>query len=311
MRISVMVSTHRRPRDLTRCLNALGDQTSSLHEVLLMTRKGDAETDAALLALEGKQIKVRRIILEEQISPMEVYTRGLKEVTGDILAITHDDAAPLPDWAERLTQRFASGAKVGAVGGPEIFPRTIRHNVPQKKIGKVHWYGKILGNHHHISDGFFAVDFITGANCAYRTQALKEIGGFDPNLCWQKDSMWFWDLSIGLRLKHAGWQIQFDSNCITLHYPGALFTGGGSGYWKKAARCRAQNETYIMLSQYYESQFSRMFYLFWCIFVGTTDNYGIVQMLRYLRKDRTNAFRKYYDGTYGRYQGVLAWRRFS
>lgn len=307
MKISVMVSSHRRVRDLKRCLTALAQQSQPMHEILLVTRKSDAETDEALSSLEYLQLTIRRILIEDSLSPMDAYAIGLQHATGEVLAITHDDAAPLPDWIERLALGFTKSFQIGAVGGREIFPVSVTHHASELKIGKVHWYGKITGNHYQHSLGTFPVDFLTGANCAYRIDALNGVGGFEKNLCWQRDSMWFWDLSIGLRLKHAGWQCLYDSNCCVMHYPGDLFAGKGDGYWIKAARCRAQNEIYIMLSQYYKNYLFRMIYLIWCIFIGTTDNYGLVQCLRYLPKEKGRALRKYSDATKGCMQGVWLW----
>ena len=43
--------------------------------------------------------------------------RGIEAATGDVIAITDDDAAPRADWVARIAAAFESDPKLGALGG--------------------------------------------------------------------------------------------------------------------------------------------------------------------------------------------------
>ncbi|MDX5934676.1 glycosyltransferase family 2 protein [Acidithiobacillus thiooxidans] len=308
MDVCLMLFTYRRPVDLRRCLTAIFNQSYSVLKLIIITRIEDTESEPIISHFqEIKQFEIMKIMVTEDCSPMEAFNLGLQHAVGDILAITHDDAEPQENWIERIVNAYKQYPDAGGIGGREIFPGETKMLPPNYKVGNVYWWGKITGNHHYLTNGIFSVDLITGSNCSYKITVLKDIGGFDNNLCWQRDSCWYWDLSLGLRIKINGLKLYYDSDAVVNHYPGLLFSQKGSDYWKKVGWCKAKNETWIMLNYYYKKNPLCIVYIFWWLMVGTTDAYGILQLLRYFPKEGTLAWHKFYDTLYGRFQGVKMW----
>jgi glycosyltransferase involved in cell wall biosynthesis len=112
MKISVLVPTYRRSQDLERCLKALRKQTSEAYEVLLVVRDIDQETQVFLQNFSGAPLalKVVDVVVPGQVAALNA---GLAAATGDIIAITDDDAAPHPDWLERIERHFLADATIG------------------------------------------------------------------------------------------------------------------------------------------------------------------------------------------------------
>ena len=93
MRISVIVPTFRRPGSLSRCLTALVQQQRPADEIVVASRMGDEETRDVLGSDRFAHLRIRRA---ETSRPglVAAYSAALAEATGDVLAITDDDADP-------------------------------------------------------------------------------------------------------------------------------------------------------------------------------------------------------------------------
>jgi glycosyltransferase involved in cell wall biosynthesis len=92
LRLSVLVPSYRRPRDLARCLEALSRQTRTPDEVLVVARADDFETLDQIQTWSA-QISVRLIPVRRP-GQVAALNAGVAAVTGDVVAITDDDAAP-------------------------------------------------------------------------------------------------------------------------------------------------------------------------------------------------------------------------
>ena len=100
MLVSVLVPSYRRPADLERCLAAISAQHRAADQVLVVARVGDQETFSVVqkwrerLPLDVVEITVPGVV--------QAMAAGLARCECDVLAITDDDAAPRPDWLERI-----------------------------------------------------------------------------------------------------------------------------------------------------------------------------------------------------------------
>ena len=117
MKVTVLVPTYRRPADLARCLAALQRQSRAPDEVVVVARADDDATHMCLRdpAVPGKlPLSVALVDVPGQVAALN---RGLDAATGDIIAITDDDAAPHADWVGRIAGAFENDARLGALGG--------------------------------------------------------------------------------------------------------------------------------------------------------------------------------------------------
>lgn len=116
MLITVLIPTYRRPKDLARCLEALGKQNRPADEVLVIVRDSDTETWTFLDTLKSEPLRLR-IIEIKRTGVVAAMNSGLDAAQGDIIAITDDDAAPHSDWLERIEAYYSSDECLGGVGG--------------------------------------------------------------------------------------------------------------------------------------------------------------------------------------------------
>ncbi|MEM7525369.1 MAG: glycosyltransferase [Pseudomonadota bacterium] len=199
-RVSVVALTRERPKEFRTLLEALARLRMTDFEVIVVGAAPRPEDHGASPAL------ARRITYAQCVDQNISRSRniGIALATGEIVAFIDDDAAPEPDWLDRLLPGF-NRKDVGGVGG---FVRG-RNGVDYQ------WHGAVVdryGAHkaltaEDLSDpALGAVDgehFVStvGVNGAYRREALLEIGGFDENFHYFLD-----ESDVCVRLLSAGWR---------------------------------------------------------------------------------------------------------
>ena len=220
MNLTVVVPSYKRVADLQRCLKSLAAQTRLPYEVVLIVRFDDDETLAVASEWEYRlPISVVRVKLPGQVSALNA---GLDAVAGEIAVITDDDAAPRPDWLKRIEDHFNSDPKIGGVGGRDW----VHHgsNVDERTadlVGRIEWYGRIVGNH-HLGQGFARdVDILKGANMSYRMDAISGIR-FDCHLR-GRGAQVANDMAFSLAVKRNGWRLVYDPAVAVDHYPAPRF----------------------------------------------------------------------------------------
>ena len=118
MRVSVVVPTYMRPQSLARCLDALERQQYPAAEILVAVRIADTASQEVVRA-RAQPVK---LILVERPGVVAAMNTGIDVSSGDVVALTDDDAAPRQDWLARMVAIYenderAQVAAVGAVTG--------------------------------------------------------------------------------------------------------------------------------------------------------------------------------------------------
>jgi cellulose synthase/poly-beta-1,6-N-acetylglucosamine synthase-like glycosyltransferase len=215
MRLSVLVPSYRRPKDLERCLRAIAGQARPADQVLVVARGGDAETVAVSRAWQtALPLECVAVDIPGQVQALNA---GLKRCTGDVVAITDDDAAPRPEWLRRIERHFAADPALGGVGGRDWIHRNGALDTASRSlVGRVLWFGRIAGNHHLGGGPVREVDILKGANCAFRMPAIGPIG-FDERLRGNGAQVHN-DMAASLAVKRAGWRLIYDPQVAVDHY---------------------------------------------------------------------------------------------
>ena len=184
MLVSVIVLSRERGDLLRRALQSLRFQSYAPFEVIVV---GDAEAEAAIDVL-GLQDKVVFVPFD---APNVAAARnaGLAAAQGEITAFMDDDAVAETHWLGGLIEGFET-PDVLIAGG---FVRA-RNGISYQ------WRGETVssvGTHapldlpddqiSYIPGTPKAAPEVMGTNCAYRTEALREIGGFDPGFAYYLD----------------------------------------------------------------------------------------------------------------------------
>lgn len=215
MTVSVLVPTYRRAGDLLRCLRALGRQDHAPHEILVVARPEDAETEAAL---QTPGLPSLRRVASLRPGQVAALNAGAAAASGDVVAITDDDAAPRPDWVRRIGEHFDADPTLGGLGGRDWVHRgDAVETGTAAVVGRVQWFGRTVGNHHLGTGPARDVDIIKGANMSYRRAALATVG-FDERLRGHGAQVGN-DMAVSLAVKRAGWRVVYDPAVAVDHFP--------------------------------------------------------------------------------------------
>ena len=300
MNITVLIPTYRRPKDLARCLEALRKQTRSADEVLLVVRDTDAETWELLEAfnLDLLPLCTVKVSVPGQVAALNA---GLDAAGGEIIAITDDDAAPHADWLAAIETHFLSDDCVGGVGGRDwVYHGTQLEDGTREVVGRVQWFGRVIGNHHLGVGEPREVDVIKGANMSYRRTAIATLR-FDRRLR-GTGSQIHNDMAFSLGLRRAGWKLIYDPAVAVNHYPAQRFDEDQRNKFNHIALLNiVHNETLTMLEHLPPAR--RFVFLVWAILVGTRSTLGFVQWLRFVPEEGRLAGQKWLASMQGLWQG--------
>ena len=170
LQTSVIIVSRHRPAALLRAITALRQQDHANFELIVVA-------DPAALADVAQDI---RKIAYDVANISAARNLGLSVAAGEIVAFIDDDAVAEPTWLTRLTAPFVD---------PEVMAST---GFIRGRNG-ISWQWQACEVDHLGQDHPFDVAGLTlraptaqraiktqGTNCAFRTSALRAIGGFDP-----------------------------------------------------------------------------------------------------------------------------------
>jgi GT2 family glycosyltransferase len=212
----------------------------------VVVRDSDTATQAVLSETKPKGFELRTVTVSVP-GVVPAMNAGLSAMQGDIIAITDDDAIPRPDWLARLEAHFQDDGEVGGVGGRDWVHRNAEvEGGAASTVGRVRWYGRMIGNHHLGIGGPRKVDVLKGANMCYRRAAIQGIG-FDEQLRRPAAQPHF-EVALGLAVKRCGWKLIYDPAVAVDHYPAQrLDDDQRESPSAEALQNAVHNETYALL----------------------------------------------------------------
>lgn len=308
MKVSVVIPTYRRPKDLERCLNALKPQTRSADEVLVIVRDSDDETQTFLKTFDAAALPLRTatVMVTGVVAAMNL---GLDEATGDIIAFTDDDAAPHRDWLEKMAAHFQADERVGGVGGRDLIQRTEPWFQGTREIvGLLQWHGRLIGEHHRGIGQARQVDVLKGVNMSFRRSAIGNLR-FDQRLLGTGAQVHF-EVAFCLALRRQEWILIYDPAVLVDHYIAKRFDEDARDQFNAVAFSNAvHNETLVLLEHL--SPIQQLVFLIWSILIGTRQAFGLAQWIRCLPEQGSIATQKWLASMHGRWHGWLTWRKTS
>lgn len=266
----------------------------------MVVRDTDEETWQFLAQLNTENLPLHSVKVT-QPGVVAALNAGLAAVEGDIVSITDDDAAPHPDWLERIAAYFTSDNRLGGLGGRDwVHHGSKLEDESRSVVGQLQWFGRVIGNHHLGVGEPREVDILKGVNMSFRTQAVGQLR-FDERMRGTGAQVHF-EMAFTLTLKRAGWKIIYDPNVAVDHYPAQRFDEDQRNNFNEIAFINlVHNETLVLLEHL--PFIRRMIFLFWAVFVGTCDSLGLVQWLRFLPSQGQLAGKKLLASWRGRWQG--------
>jgi GT2 family glycosyltransferase len=181
--IGVVIATRDRPTALARCLRSLAAMEPPAHEVIVVD---NAPTTTAARELIARDFPHVRYLREERPGLAAAHNRGLAAVTTALVAFTDDDVTVDRLWLRELGAAFGRDPRIACATGL-ILPAELR--TPAQVWAARHWglekgfreqlFARPLRRLSAETYPYTAGRFGSGANMAFRTGMLRELGGFD------------------------------------------------------------------------------------------------------------------------------------
>ena len=192
--VSIVIACPNQSWMLDECLEAIGRQTYTNYEILVLD---DERT--------GK------------VRPAEKRNQGIRESKGEIIAFIDDDAYPEEHWLERAVALFEDAA-VGAVGGPAVTPPGDDGLV--RLGGEVYDNILVSGNYryrYHAGGTRMDVDDYPSCNLLVRKTILEKIGGYRTDFWPGEDTLLCKDII------DSPARIIYEPSVLVYHHRRALF----------------------------------------------------------------------------------------
>jgi glycosyltransferase involved in cell wall biosynthesis len=306
MKMTVVVPTYLRPQDLSRCLAALKQQTRPAEELWVVVRDTDDETWQFLESFEQDSLPLRATAVSATgvVAAMNI---GLDSATGDIVVFTDDDAAPHPDWLERIEAYYLADENIGGVGGRDwVYHGTKLEKGSCSVVGKLQWFGRLIGNHHiGIGEGR-EVDVLKGVNMSFRRKAISDLH-FDQRMRGSGAQVHF-EVVFSLTLRQQGWKLIYDPLIAVDHFPAQRFDEDQRNQFNEIALInQVHNETLALLE--YLPTPRRIVFIIWAVLVGTRSSRGFLQWIRFLPEEGSLSRQQWLASMRGLWQGWLSWKK--
>jgi cellulose synthase/poly-beta-1,6-N-acetylglucosamine synthase-like glycosyltransferase len=232
---TVVVPTCGRPDVLRRCLEALTSLDYPDYEVLVVDNTPHLPGTKELVAAYEAGNRRVRYVPEPRRGTSNARNRGLTEARGRIVAFADDDVVVDRGWLKALAEGFLDEQVAGVTG---LVVASELETPAQIWIEEYGGFGKgcrrqrfdRAGFETEEGDGFRRVQgapvllypyspgvFGSGANMAFRTDALRRLGGFDPLLGAGGTVLSGEDIDVLLRVVLGGRAIVYNPAAIVWH----------------------------------------------------------------------------------------------
>lgn len=210
MKVSIIINTYNRAKQLQDCLRALWNLNYKNFEVIVVNGPSTDNTKEVCEEFLPNIVYVE--CAERNLSVSRNI--GIANAEGDIVAFIDDDAVVDPNWLMHIVSAYSSDDIYG-VGG-----FTIDHT--GKKYQATTTICDRLGDSYAVPSGvstevyqFPGTGFyvsLLGTNSSFRLSAIKEIGGFDETFAYFLD-----ETDVCARLVDLGGKIIYEPKAIIYH----------------------------------------------------------------------------------------------
>ncbi len=222
-RVSVVVATRERSAQLRRALDSLLRQDHPGFEIVVVD---NAPVTTATRDLVATDYASRVRYVREPVPGLAAaHNRGVAAARGEVLAFTDDDVVADPHWLTALTAPFAADPGLGCVTGL-ILPAQLR--TPAQVLLESHggfakgFAARTYDPRRPPADEplfpFTAGSFGSGANMAFRADALRAVGGFDPATGTGTPARGGDDLYAFVRILAAGHRLRYTPEALVWHH---------------------------------------------------------------------------------------------
>ena len=200
--VSVLICTYNRHQLLQQALQALLDETTEKPDEVVVVNGGDEQADAVVQQFIGKNEVELKLIKTVNVNLATSRNIGLEHCTGDLVALTDDDAEVFPDWITRVKSIHAQHPEAGVIGGAVIGADS--HHDLLSRLSDLVTFPQ--------PDKPAYVRTVPGVNATYKREALDKVGQQDVTLARGEDVDFNW------RIKQLGYEVLFHPDMRVLHH---------------------------------------------------------------------------------------------
>ena len=256
MKISVIIPSYNRVKDLYRCLKSLElqDFSETNFEVIVVLNSPNNQTQ---VAFEKHRKKINllnfKIIVEKIPGSNRCRNIGAANAKGDLIAFLDDDAIPNPQWLNAVASLQEESSEFCAIGGP-ISP--ILHssfNGIDKDIAKKLSIIDVTTTRGVFGTKKVGYKYPFGANMAFKSEVLKQFSFPESGGRTAKSLISYAEAGLFDQLNHK--KIIYDPKMIVLHnvekerlsaqWLVKRFKGESEGFFKTYKRKRTLQLAYI------------------------------------------------------------------
>jgi GT2 family glycosyltransferase len=224
--LTVLIPSRDRPERLQRCLDSILASEYPAERLALIVVDNAPQTDATRLLVESYADRSDiRYLREDATGSASARNRGLREVGTEVVAMTDDDTLVDRHWLTEVARSFARFPRAATVSGL-LLPMEL-DTLPQMWFEQYGGFSRgfdrrlfDLGENRPADEPLFPWTtglFGTGNNFAFRTAAIREIGGFDAALGNGTPALGGVDSEILLRTILRGHTIVYEPRAVIHH----------------------------------------------------------------------------------------------
>jgi glycosyltransferase involved in cell wall biosynthesis len=221
---SVVIGTRERPAALAATLDTMLGLDYPRFEVVVVDNATTTDRTRELLERRFGDVANVRYVREPVPGLAAAHNRGLEAARGEIVAFTDDDVSVDRLWLLELARGFELAADVACVTGL-ILPAELE---TPAQLWLEDWIRHNKGYTPRLFDRganrpadklfpYAAGTFGSGANMAFRTDALRALGGFDPATGTGSLARGGDDLSAFFSVLSAGHTLAYQPTAIVRH----------------------------------------------------------------------------------------------
>lgn len=224
-RVSVVIATYNRFKDLTDCLRSLFDEEIKPYEVIVVDSNSTDGTENLknLFPIKFLSIKER--------NRQRARNLGISTASGEVVAFLDDDVIVHREWLKKIAEPYVNEDSVGGVGGRVIeYGASERFYISTSRndVGRVFRDGLVIGNFDTPLKDLVDVDSFIGCNMSFRRKLLLRAGGFDENYL---GTGYRDDTDLCLRIRKFNHKLLYQSKALVWHKFKGKLVGSAWSYW--------------------------------------------------------------------------------
>lgn len=179
---------------------------------IVVVENGSGDDSAARLRALGDEIKL--VVSDVNLGFTGGCNLGVRESTGEFVALLNNDAKPDPQWVRAAVDAFAEDEQIGAVASKVL---DWDGELVDYIGAAMTWYGAgykpyTAERPPRTPDARADVLFGTGSAMFVRRSVWDALGGFD-----ERYFMFYEDVDLGWRINLAGWRYLYEPRSVAFH----------------------------------------------------------------------------------------------